>query len=43
MMSIDEKKAFRFLFVALGILLVAVAANALIDLGAVIHDLTHSH
>ena len=42
-MSIDEKKAFRFLFVAVAVLLVVLAANSLIDLGAVIHDLTHPH
>ena len=42
-MNIDQKRAFRFLFVSLAVLLVVLGVNALIDLGAVIHDLTHPH
>ena len=42
-MTLGEKKALRFLLIALAVLLAALAANALIDLGAVLHDLTHPH
>ena len=42
-MTDSHRKYWRFPVIALVALLVATAANALIDLGAVIHDVTHPH
>ena len=42
-MTESERKAFRFLGMALAALLVTWAVNAVIDLGALLHDLTHPH
>ena len=40
-MTDGDRKLWRFTAVALVALLVVTAANALIDFGALLHDLTH--
>ena len=42
-MTVGERKAFRFLLIAVAVLLAVLAVNALIDIGALLHDLTHPH
>ena len=42
-MTDSHRTYWRFLVIVLVVLLVVTAANALIDLGAVIHDVTQPH
>ena len=42
-MTERERKAVRFLIIAAAVLFVALAASALIDFGAALHDATHGH
>jgi hypothetical protein len=39
----SESRGFRFLVIAVAVLIAVLAANALIDFGALLHDLTHAH
>ena len=42
-MTDSHRRFWRFFIIVLVMLVVATAANAVIDLGALIHDLTHPH